>query len=237
MPRVGSSSSRIFGPVASQRASSTFCWLPPDSSDTFCSGLAALIRRRSMKIFTILSCLALLTRPNGESAVSAASTMFSRTDRFGMMPSVLRSSASNAIPARMAFLIRPRLSGFPASSTVPPSRRKAPTMARAVSLRPEPSRPARPTTSPGRMLTETSCSFRSPLRFSALSSGSRSTSCSSPNAVTPSSRIWRISRPSISETSSMRGKDFKGPLWTTRPSRSTVTLSHTRYSSSIRWLT
>ena len=31
MPRVGSSTMRIFGLSASQRASTTFCWLPPDS--------------------------------------------------------------------------------------------------------------------------------------------------------------------------------------------------------------
>ena len=32
MPRVGSSRISRRGAVASQRASSTFCWLPPDSS-------------------------------------------------------------------------------------------------------------------------------------------------------------------------------------------------------------
>ena len=30
MPRVGSSRIRIFGLVSSQRAISTFCWLPPE---------------------------------------------------------------------------------------------------------------------------------------------------------------------------------------------------------------
>ncbi len=38
IPRVGSSSSRSFGLVASQRASSTFCWLPPERLPASMSG-------------------------------------------------------------------------------------------------------------------------------------------------------------------------------------------------------
>jgi hypothetical protein len=34
IPLVGSSNTRILGLVSSQRASSTFCWFPPDSVDT-----------------------------------------------------------------------------------------------------------------------------------------------------------------------------------------------------------
>ena len=44
MPRVGSSTIRIFGSSASQRASTTFCWLPPERFRTICSGLAMRIR-------------------------------------------------------------------------------------------------------------------------------------------------------------------------------------------------
>ena len=37
MPRVGSSRMRTFGLAASQRARTTFCWLPPESLPTSCS--------------------------------------------------------------------------------------------------------------------------------------------------------------------------------------------------------
>ena len=40
MPRVGSSTISIFGRSASQRASTTFCWLPPERLPTTWSGLA-----------------------------------------------------------------------------------------------------------------------------------------------------------------------------------------------------
>ena len=53
MPRVGSSSSSTLGLRQSSRASSTFCWLPPESSRTFWSGPEALMRSRFMKTSTI----------------------------------------------------------------------------------------------------------------------------------------------------------------------------------------
>ena len=34
MPRVGSSTMRILGSVASHFARTTFCWFPPESADT-----------------------------------------------------------------------------------------------------------------------------------------------------------------------------------------------------------
>ena len=53
-----------------------------------------------MKVFTMRSCLPRVTMPAVASRGIAASTMFSRTDRSGMMPSALRSSGSSAIPSR-----------------------------------------------------------------------------------------------------------------------------------------
>src|SRR3954449_8453489 len=43
-PRVGSSRISTFGPISSQRESSTFCWLPPERLPTLTSGLAARTR-------------------------------------------------------------------------------------------------------------------------------------------------------------------------------------------------
>ena len=57
---------------------------------------------------------------------SAASTMFSRTDRVGMMPSALRSSGMRAIPAEIAARGDPGLTASPATSTAPLSSGCAP---------------------------------------------------------------------------------------------------------------
>ncbi len=47
MPRVGSSRMRTFGRAASQRARTTFCWLPPDSLPTSWSSEGVRTRSRS----------------------------------------------------------------------------------------------------------------------------------------------------------------------------------------------
>ena len=67
----------------SQRASSTFCWLPPDSSRIFCSGPEVLMPRRAMKRVTIRRCSASSTTPAAASCGSSASVRFSRTDSLG----------------------------------------------------------------------------------------------------------------------------------------------------------
>ena len=60
MPRVGSSRIRMSGFIASQRASSTFCWLPPESSRIFWSGPEHLMPSSLMKRSTISRCLRLV---------------------------------------------------------------------------------------------------------------------------------------------------------------------------------
>ena len=74
---------------------------------------------------------------------------FSRTDRWGRMPSSFRFSEQKARPRRTAWLrvAEPRR---PATDTSPKSARSIPKSSRAVSVRPEPRRPARPTISPAR---------------------------------------------------------------------------------------
>lgn len=238
MPRVGSSSSRTRGSRQSQRARSTFCWLPPESSPTFCSGLDALIRSRFMKISTTRSCRARETIPARESRGSAASTMFSRTERPGTIPSALRSSGSMLIPAPMAAAGVIRRSTWPATVTSPESSARPPARALAVSLRPEPSSPPSPSTSPACRERETPSSWWRRVRPSAVRTGVRAASWpSAAKPVTPSRRTSAMSRPSIIETSRIRSSPASGPVWMWRPSRSTVTRSQIRYSSSMRWLT
>ncbi len=228
MPRVGSSSRSTFGFVHSHLASSTFCWLPPLSSETRWSGLDALMRKRSMNVATSLSWAAVDTRPARESCGSAARTMFSRTERFGMMPSTLRSSDSSATPAFNAAAVLPRRTGRPATVTVPLSRGSAPATAFAVSLRPAPSRPPSPTTSPGRTSKETSWIACRLLRPATSRTGWSLRRVWSPNSVVPCRRTSDMSRPSMRDTSSSRDNDASSPLWTTLPSRITVTVLQMR---------
>ena len=92
MPRVGSSSMRTFGRVASHRASSTFCWLPPEREPTGVSAEGVLIpsaemyfsHRASASLREIL-CL----HPR---IACKETVMLSRTDRAAMIPSSRRFS-------------------------------------------------------------------------------------------------------------------------------------------------
>lgn len=196
------------------------------------------MRSRRMKISTTRSCRARETIPARESRGSAASTMFSRAESPGTIPSALRSSGSMLIPWAMAAAGVTRRSTFPATVTSPESRARPPASALAVSLRPEPSSPPSPSTSPAWSESETSSSWWRRVRPSAVRTGVRAAACpSAAKPATPSRRASAMSRPSIIETSRVRSRPASGPVWMWRPSRSTVTRSQIRYSSSIRWLT
>ena len=127
MPRVGSSRIRSFGSMQSQRASSTFCWLPPESSRIFCSGLGALMPSRSMKPSTISRCLRLVDdarRGSGAAAAPAsgsrAPTCRGRCPRPCGPPSRSRCRARSRRPARRS------ATGLPSSAIVPASGGSAP---------------------------------------------------------------------------------------------------------------
>ena len=107
MPRVGSSRIRKRGRVASQRASNTFCWLPPLRFITGCSGPGVRMPSALMNSSAISSCR---FRERGSVApwrACNARMMFSRTERCGTMPSTFRSSgvkakpSTNCLPRRM----------------------------------------------------------------------------------------------------------------------------------------
>ena len=89
-----------------------------------------------------------------------------------MIPSALRSSASMLMPARIAALTLPRGTDLPCTNTVPRWVGIAPMIAFAVSVRPEPSSPASPTTSPGRIVRSTPLSLGRLVRLCASSTGS-----------------------------------------------------------------
>ena len=152
MPRVGSSSSSTFGCRQSIRASSTFCWLPPDSSRTRWSGLEILIRsRRDEGVDELVAGAARRrTRPGSAAAGRPARCCRGPTGP-AMMPSALRSSGTMPMPAPDGRGRRPApRSAAPSDADRPGvdrvARRRSPWPSRCG---PEPSRPARPTTSPG----------------------------------------------------------------------------------------
>ena len=170
MPRVGSSKIRICGWVLSHFASTTFCWLPPDRNRTSCSGPWAL------SSVTAASSLLLMMpgverRLRGDITVRTASIMLSAIDCASASPSTLRSSVMKPRPARIAWRGWRNLLGLPSISTVPLSTGSAPKIARATSVRPEPTRPASPTISPARTskLTSRSSGVVRPLTESRTS--------------------------------------------------------------------
>ena len=103
MPRVGSSRISSRGSVASQRASSTFCWLPPDSCAIGVSASRGLDAER-------LDVALARARPGSARdrlrhmprRACSARMMFSRTESSATMPSVLRSSGQKPRPRRIA---------------------------------------------------------------------------------------------------------------------------------------
>ncbi len=86
-------------------------------------------------------------------AACMARMMFSRTDSSAMMPSARRFSEQKPMPVVDGGDRRPqRGRACRPPRTLPWSARSAPNSSRATSVRPEPSRPARPTTSPAWMV-------------------------------------------------------------------------------------
>ena len=145
---VGSSSTIRRGRVASQRASSTFCWLPPESCSTGVAGSAGLIPSSSMKPATSSSRSARDTGRAQPRRDCRASTMLSRMLRPEITPSPRRSSLAIAMWWRSAAEGERSEIACPSSTALPESATAPPVSSRASSVRPEPRSPAMPTTSP-----------------------------------------------------------------------------------------
>ena len=156
-------------------------------------------------------------------AACSARMMFSRTVSSSTSPSVRRFSGQNATPCAVAARGLRIETGLPSIVISPASARSAPNSRRASSVRPEPSRPASPTTSPR-------CSARSngaiaPLRPTALASSTGVVASSESSAVRgffSSASSVLSSRPSILETSSTRLSSVVVHSPTSRPLRRTV---------------
>lgn len=227
MPRVGSSRISSFGSVASQRASSTFCWLPPDSSPIGCSASRALMPSRAMYVSASSRCRARPISRHQPRRACSARMMFSRIDSAATMPSFLRSSGQYAMPLRTASCGDASRVRAPSISIAPVSARSAANASCAVSVRPEPSSPASPTISPGR--TSRSSGLIIPRRPTCCidRNGSASPAVRS-TAAAPACSVSDIrSRPVIFATSTSTGKSRARYSPSRSPLRITVIRSDT----------
>src|SRR5262245_7145611 len=179
MPRVGSSTSSTRGAVASHFASTTFCWLPPESVETGSASALALTSRRRVHDWASRRSAPGQSRPSRVNAHNRARVALRSTDSSMTRPCCRRSSGTRATPAPIAAAGLCGVSGAPATRTVPRSYRSTPKTARITSLRPAPTRPANATISPARTWKLTSLNTPWLVRPSTASSTS------------PSVRSWR----------------------------------------------
>jgi hypothetical protein len=147
--------------------------------------------------------------------------MFSRTVSSSTRPSVRRFSEQNAMSWAIAAVGLRMPDGAPSTSSWPWSARSAPNSSRASSVRPEPSSPASPTTSPAWMVRLNGAI--APLRptSSAWSSG-RSAAAGARLVCSSSCSRTSSSLPIIFSTSSSWGSSGVRYSPTSFPLRSTV---------------
>ena len=241
MPRVGSSSSSTRGLRHSSRASSTFCWLPPESSETFWLGPVRLdpqpLRRRRRR--SRPACVAVdepaagQLRQRGQADVVADRQL--RDDALGL--AVLGQEGDPVADPRGRGLAgaaagrRSRRRRSPAAA-----RRRPPSPSRCGPSRAD---PASPTTSPGRTTSDTSSSTSRRLRWVAFSTGSASAT-----GGRPASWVSRCPPPARRRRGRASGRSAaagwsrrSAPVQTSWPSRSTVIVSQAWKTSSSLWET
>ena len=189
-PRVGSSASSTSGSASSERAKSTFCWLPPESDETGVSTVGVRTPSRSISVGREARLAAPLRRSRARATRRARGATCSRAPRAAGR--ALDVAVAGQVDDAAALRARP---GFAARHFWPRSRTSPcagsrPASARRNSRWPLPSTPARPTISPGRTSSSTSWK-RGPLRPLTRSSGAASAKRGAPWAGTPGRRRGR----------------------------------------------
>ena len=254
MPRVGSSRISSVGSVASQRASSTFCWLPPESSRIGCSMPAHLMPSELDEVSTSAR-----SAPGGTRRARQA-----RQQREGQVLAhrELRHDAVDlpvlGAEADAGARWRPGL-GEVGDAPRPDAQRAAGRRLEAEQRarrrlgapRAEQARRARRSRRGARRATRRAGSAvrqRLDLEHGARRGPGRR-ACRAPGAsdgpgdpgaekpVAPRERTSSGSRPIIVETSPSRSAPAMSRASTVRPSRIDVTRSHTANSSSRKWET
>ena len=152
MPRVGSSMMKIDGSDISHLASTTFCWLPPDRLLAGCDIEPALMlsasatARRPRRRRSLLDEFAAASAANFGRAASAMFSAIAHVHQQAFLAPVLGDEGDAAADAaRAASRDRPARRRRRIS---PESNVSRPNRMRASSVRPEPIRPNRPSTSP-----------------------------------------------------------------------------------------
>ena len=199
----------------------TFCWLPPEKLRTSWSIDGVLMRSSSTSPVAALRSASRSRMPWLEIFLRSVMVMFSAQDMPSSRPCPLRSSVIRQSPCRTASLGEAISTRTPSTKISPAIFGSAPKMARAVSVRPLPTRPATPTISPFPTRSETSGVFALRRRPSTRSA-SPETTTSPRNASSPS-----MLRPTIMCTISGIVRPASGRVATSWPSRNTVTRSPT----------
>src|SRR5215207_5113687 len=228
IPRVGSSTISSFGSVASHLASTTFCWLPPERNPAGSSRRWNLSCSRVAHSRASRCSAALRIKPRRASMPIRVIVALRAIERSMTSPCWRRSSGTKPIPASIAAIGLPAGIRRPSTSTWPASGLSIPKIARATSLRPAPTSPARATISPAR--TSKLMSKKTPSRVRRCT---RSTAA--PISVSCLGNSALSSRPTIRLTISSGVIAAISASWTTAPSRITVTVSQIANTSSRRW--
>jgi len=147
-PRVGSSRISTLGLRSIHRPTTTFCWFPPERVATPHSGEGVLMPNPAIARRTMASRRPALGQPQRIHWATQGKARLKPTLCSRKRPSFLRSSLIMTMPAARASRGLRSATGLASISTCPPSTRSMPNRALASSVRPEPTRPARPSTSP-----------------------------------------------------------------------------------------
>ena len=220
-PTVGPFSTSTRGPRASQRASTTRCWLPPESERTGAAGSGALTAsRRSQSSASPQSPRRSRSGPRACASSRADADVAQRSTGSGTAPRSAGPRARSRCPPP------PRRAGRRAaprgrrSSRCPASGATRPKSALASAVRPEPSRPEMPSTSPAcrsKPMSSKAPAFESP----------RTSSRRGAPAASGAGGVSATSRPVMCRVSEAASNSAAGPSATLRPLRSTTTCSQT----------
>ena len=148
MPRVGSSRMMTSQSAINQRAIIAFCWLPPLNfriSRSICIGRSATRLRMSVESARMRDRERMPRRANRRRMERLTLAV---TDRKGIDSLPFRSSGTRPIPCRAATARDRKLACSPRRWIVPASGFSTPASKRTISVRPAPTSPAMPRTSP-----------------------------------------------------------------------------------------
>ena len=245
---MGWDTTSTFGSPDSSRASTTFCWLPPDSSRNGTSGDGVAISNRSISARASAAIRDRLSIPQRAIRRGSARIRFSATLRSSTQPEAWRSSGTTPTPAAAMAPGAPEATASPSTSTRPessssrlenssvraacplPSTPATPRISPARSSKSSPSRRRRP--SPPTAAAPTTRSTTSPAEYSATSWPASSSSRPSAEASVRSD----TSRPTMARASVGGSASAVAISAATRPPRMMTTRSVAWRISSSLWL-